>query len=120
MWDAQTRAGIMGQLLGHGIVWGKDIATGKSISDLLTGDTLFWVAFQLTSEMLSGWATSMTGTPVAGIALPAGVQGATLSMYHATSKDAISRLSRGEVSALLESPALAGTMGSLLWKSYTI
>jgi hypothetical protein len=120
MWDEQIQAGVLGQLLGHSIVWGKDIATGTPASQVFTGDTLFWVAFQLTSEYLSQWATTMSGTRVAGIALPAGIQGATLSMYHAPTKDAVGRLMKGEVSAVLESPALAGTIGSVLWKSYSI
>jgi hypothetical protein len=120
MWDRQTTVGIMGQLAGHSIVWGADLASGKPVSSILTSDTLFWAAFQVGSELLSGWATEMSGTQVAGIAVPAGVQGFTLNMYHGRTRDAIGKLSGAQVSALLDDPALLGTVVSVLAKSYTI
>ncbi len=120
MWDRQTTVGILGQLAGHSIVWGADLASGKSVSSILNSDTLFWASFQIATELLSGWSTEMSGTKVAGIAVPAGVQGLTLNMYHARTRDAVSKLSKAQVSALLDDPALLGTVVSVLAKSYTI
>lgn len=120
MWDRQTTAGVLGQLAGHSIAWGADIAGGKSVANVFTGDALFWAAFQIGSEFLTGWATEMSGNKVAGIAFPAGVQGVTLNMYHERSRDVISKLTKGQVTALVEDPALLGTVVSVLAKSYSI
>jgi len=116
--DAQTQAGIMGQLAGHAVVWGKQFASGTPIGQILTGSALFWAAFNVATETLSSTATSLTGSQIAGVVAPGAVQVAALSMYDDTSKQAIARLSQGEVSSLLDSPFLAGTLGSVIAKSY--
>lgn len=114
----QVKAGILGQLIGHGLVWGKQVASGTSISDILTGDNLFWAGFQIASEFLSSYATDYSGMNVAGVAVPAGVQVAVLNMYNEKSKETIQSLSRLEVAALMDNPFLAGTLGSVLMKTY--
>jgi hypothetical protein len=116
--DAQTQAGIMGQLVGHAIVWGKQVASGTPITSVLTGTTLFWAAFNIASKTLSATATSLMGLHIAGVVAPGAVQVAALSMYDDPSKDVLAKLSQGEVSALLDSPFLAGTLCSVLAKSY--
>jgi hypothetical protein len=116
--DAQTQAGIMGQLAGHAVVWGKQFASGTPVGQILTGPALFWAAFNVATETLSSTATSLTGSQIAGVVAPGAVQVAALSMYDDASKQAIARLSQGEVSSLLDSPFLAGTLGSVIAKSY--
>ena len=62
--------GIGGQLVGHGVVWGKQIAGGRAIGSVLTSETLFWAAFSIVSETLTTQATNLLGTSTAGIAAP--------------------------------------------------
>jgi hypothetical protein len=118
--DAQTQAGILGQLAGHAVVWGKQSASGTPISQILTGPALFWAAFNIASETLSATATSLTGSQIAGVVAPGAVQIAALSirMYDDSSKQAIAKLSRGELTSVLDSPFLAGSLGSVIAKSY--
>jgi len=116
--DAQTQAGILGQLAGHAVVWGKQFASGTPISQILTGPALFWAAFNIASETLSATATSLTGSQIAGVVAPGAVQITALSMYDDSSKQAIAKLSRGELTSVLDSPFLAGSLGSVIAKSY--
>ena len=122
MWDtmdAQTKAGIMGQLAGHGLVWGKQLLGGQPISAILNSSTLMWAGINIASEYLTSYASSAAGTSIAGVIAPAAVQVAALNMNMSPEgQQAITRITRGEVMAILDSPFLAGTVGSIIAKSY--
>lgn len=114
--DSQTMAGMTGQLAGHGLVWAKMWAAGTPLNRIFTTESLFWAAFNIASETISSSAVSLTGSPVAGIVVPAGVQIAALNMYNAPSARVVSRLSSGDVTAVADSPFFAGTLGSVVAK----
>lgn len=116
--DEQVRAGVLGQVIGHGAVWAKQVAGGRSVGDVLSTQSLFWAGFNIATEWLSSYASDITGTQIAGVAVPAGVQIATLKMYNPDSKQTISRLAGGDVTAVMDDPFIAGTIGSLVLKSY--
>jgi hypothetical protein len=116
--DTATMYGMGGQLVGHGVVWGKQVASGKRITDILTPETLFWAAFSILSETLTSQATSLLGTSTAGIAAPAAVQIAVLNMYNENTKQTIPRLMSGEIAAVLDNASISGTIGAVLAKSY--
>ncbi len=116
--DRNVMLGISGQLAGHGLVWAKQIASGSPIAQVLTPTTLFWAAFNLASETLTTTAVDLTGSSTAGVVAPAALQVAVLNMYEPGSKDVISRLSSGNISALADSPFLAGSLGAVIAKSY--
>lgn len=116
--DTATMYGMGGQLVGHGVVWGKQVASGKQITDILTPETLFWAAFSILSETLTSQATSLLGTSTAGIAAPAAVQIAVLNMYNENTKRTIPRLMSGEIAAVLDNASISGTIGAVLAKSY--
>jgi len=120
MWtlDQQTMWGIGGQLAGHSVVWAKQIASGTPIMRVLSPETLFWAAFSIASETLTTTSAQLAGTSIAGIAAPAALQVAVLDMYHAPTKQVVPKLMKGEVSALLDDPSLAGTIGAVIAKSY--
>ena len=116
--DTATMYGIGGQLVGHGVVWGKQIAGGKAIGSVLTPETLFWAAFSIVSETLTTQATNLLGTSTAGIAAPAAVQVAVLNMYKEDTQRTIPRLMTGEIAVLLDDASLLGTISSVIAKSY--
>jgi hypothetical protein len=116
--DTATMYGMGGQLVGHGVVWGKQVASGRQITDILTPETLFWAAFSIISETLTSQATTLLGTSTAGIAAPAAVQVAVLNMYNENTKQAIPRLMNGEIAVLLDNASLLGTIGAVVAKSY--
>ena len=122
MWDsmeAQTKAGILGQLAGHGLVWGKQLLGGQPISTILNSSTLMWAGINIASEYLTTYASAAAGTSIAGVIAPAAVQAAALNMNMSPEgQQAITRITRGEVTAILDSPFLAGTVGSIIAKSY--
>jgi hypothetical protein len=120
MWDtldAQTKAGIMGQLAGHGIVWGKQVLGGQPISSILNSSTLMWAGINIASEYLTTYASQTAGTALGGVIAPAAVQVAALNMSP-EGQQAITRITSGDVMAILDSPFLAGTVGSIIAKSY--
>ena len=116
--DKDTMWGIGGQLAGHGLVWAKQIAGGAPLSRVLSQESLFWAVFSILSETLTTPSANLAGTSVAGIAGPAAVQSLVLSQYASKSKQTFPRLLKGEVSVLLDDASLAGTLGSVLAKSY--
>lgn len=116
--DHQSMVGIYGQLVGHGASWARQVASGTPLSQVLTLESLFWAGFNIASETLSRTASVATGTETAGILAPAAVQVAALNMYNGPAKRAISDVSGGNVMALLDSPFLAGSLGSVIAKSY--
>jgi hypothetical protein len=122
MWDtmdAQTKAGIMGQLAGHGLVWGKQLLGGQPIGSILNSSTLMWAGINIASEYLTSYASATAGTTLGGVIAPAAVQVAALNMNMSPEgQQAITRITRGEVMAILDSPFLAGTVGSIIAKSY--
>lgn len=121
MWgnlDSQTQAGIVGQLVGHGLVIGKQVLGGVPITRAVDSNTVFWAAFQIASEYLTGYASRALGTPIAGVAVPAGVQYAALTMYEQGSKRVAQDVMRGNIMSIADSPFLAGTVGSIIAKSY--
>jgi len=116
--DTATMYGMGGQLVGHGVVWGKQVAGGRQITDILTPETLFWAAFSILSETLTSQATTLLGTSTAGIAAPAAVQVAVLNMYNENTQRTIPRLMNGEIAALLDNASLLGVVGAVAAKSY--
>ena len=115
MLDSQSMVGIYGQLAGHGLSWGKQLASGTPVGQVFSLETLFWAGFNIASETLSRTASVATGTSVAGIVAPAALQVAALNMYNAPARRI---LQSGSPSLLLDSPFLTGTLASVIAKSY--
>ena len=113
--DRQTMVGMYGQLAGHGLSWGKQLASGTPVGQVLNLETLFWAGFNIASETLSRTATTAAGTSVAGLVAPAAVQVAALNMYNAPARRI---LQSGNPMQVLDSPFLSGTLASVIAKSY--
>ena len=113
--DRQTMVGMYGQLAGQGLSWGKQLASGNPVGQVLNLETLFWAGFNIASETLSRTATTAAGTSVAGLVAPAAVQVAALNMYNAPARRI---LQSGNPMQILDSPFLSGTLASVIAKSY--
>lgn len=113
--DRQSMVGMYGQLAGHGISWARQLASGTPVGQVLNLETLFWAGFNIASETLSETATTAAGTSVAGIVAPSALQVAALNMYNEPSRRV---LSSGDVTRVLESPFLSGSVASVIAKSY--
>jgi hypothetical protein len=89
-----------------------------SITDLLKQDNLFWAGFQIASELLSAYATDLTGTTLGGVVVPAAVQVGVQNIHSPKSAETIRELTRGDVFAVLDNPYIAGTIGSAIMKTW--
>ena len=106
--------GIVGQLAGHGVAYGKMIASGQTIN--LTSTDLMWIAFSLGSEAVIMYE-QVKKIPYHEIAVPLALQVGVPYMYQDGFKNKVTRISEGEVMVLLDNPSLMGTIGSVLAKN---
>ena len=106
--------GIVGQLAGHGLSYGKAVMSQGTIS--LTSTDLMWIAFSLGSEAVIMYDV-VKYIPLNEIIVPAGLQVGVPYMYQDGYKDMINRLMQGDLSKALDNPTYMGTIGSVIAKN---
>ena len=106
--------GIVGQLAGHGLSYGKAVASGRNIT--LTSTDLMWIAFSLGSEAVIMY-DMVQQIPYNEIIVPAGLQVGIPYMYQDGYRNMITRLMEGDISQALDNPTYMGTIGSVLAKN---
>ena len=106
--------GIVGQLAGHGLSYGKAVASGRTLN--LTSTDLMWIAFSLGSEAVIMY-DMVQQIPYNEIIVPAGLQVGIPYMYQDGYRNMITRLMEGDISQALDNPTYMGTIGSVLAKN---
>ena len=105
--------GIVGQLAGHGLSYGKLVASGKNIT--LTSTDMMWIAYSLGSEAVVMF-DMVQQIPFNETIVPAGLQVGVPYMYQDGYKTMITRIMEGDISRALDNPTYLGTIGSVLAK----